>query len=118
MKVKWSKNEFKAIIIQELVVFILLFIYTRYVNLSYDYNDLLFITGGLFICLSLYRMTRILGLYDSTIYGFKNIGKVFNFKSEKTLEKDLNDYINNNKYTKTYIEPLITGIFIIIVSFI
>lgn len=79
-------------------------------------SDSSFLTGLLFSCIGLYRVTRLLGLFDLPIYGFKKMGEVLLDRSYKKSESRLGDYADYKErfiYMPSVMEPcLVGGIFI------
>lgn len=89
---------------------ILLYFYK--INGIFQFSDSCFLTGLLFCCIGLYRITRILGLFDLPIYGFKKFGEVLFNKSYKKSESALGDYSDYRLkaiYTQSAAEPLLIG---------
>lgn len=79
-------------------------------------GDALFLSGLLFCALGVFRITRRLELYHSTIYGFKRLFR--GLRSERDSEKigSYSDFLEENPYEKPFAELLIIGIVLIAVS--
>ena len=73
-------------------------------------SDGLFLSGLLFVCIGLFRVTRKLGLFDSTIYGSKRLfGKT---------KQDFVEYVQDHPYTQNFAEILLLGVGFILLSFL
>ena len=68
------------------------------------------LSGLLFVCIGLFRVTRKLGLFDSTIYGSKRLfGKT---------KQDFVEYVQDHPYTQNFAEILLLGVGFILLSFL
>lgn len=113
MKTKFNKTELRNVMIKEILVFTIIFIYSKYVNLNYGIGDVFFLTGLVFFCFSVFRVTRYLGLFDSTIYSFKKL-----FSKSYEVESTLYEYLINNPYSKPFIETLFSSLLLIVLSLV
>ena len=73
-------------------------------------SDSLCLSGILFFSVALWRVVRMLGLFDRTIHSYKLL--------TKKTKQDFFEYTQENPYTENFIELLICSVAFILISLI
>ncbi len=84
-------------------------------------GDGCFMAGLFFLCLGLFRLVRVLGLFDLPIYGFKKLYYALRTRWDDDVEKpykDYADYLDKTTYDASVTEPLVTGIVLMLLSLV
>lgn len=110
MKLHLTAKEFAKSTIAVLVVAVMITLYYRWLYALWMIGDALFLAGLLGVCIGLFRVVRLLGMFDSTIYGAKRL-------TGKT-KQDFADYLQSNPYTQPFAEQLLVGLVAIGISFV
>lgn len=95
------------------------FVYFRRMTGEFRFADACFMAGLFFCCLGLFRLVRVLGLFDLPIYGFKKLYATVRSKFNDGAEKpygDYADYLQSVSYDASVTEPLLTGAVLVAVS--
>lgn len=110
MKVRFRKEELKKSLISLGSVALALLLYFYIVNGQIMLADSLCLSGILFFSVALWRVVRLLGLFDMTFYSWKKLtGKV---------NTDFYEYTQRNPYTGRFEELLILSVAFILISII
>lgn len=124
---KISCKELSKQLIWFIVLTVGLILYSVRARGNWQISNNLFMAGLLFLIIGLFRLTRWLGLYDSTIYSYK---RLWSSISRDKMTKDnaalytenkmpsFSDYMANTVYEKPILESLIIGMASLAVSIV
>lgn len=108
MKLRLHKKELKKSLLSLSVVSVILLIYFYIIRGQLLLGESLFLAGVLFFSIALWRIVRLLGLFDLTFYSFK--------KWTKHVDTDFQQYLQDNPYTEHFEELLIVSLVFMLVS--
>ncbi len=108
MRFRLHKKELKKGLLSISVVSIILLIYLYIIRGQLLLGESMFLAGVLFFSIALWRIVRLLGLFDLTFYSVK--------KWTKRVDTDLQQYLQDNPYTEHFEELLILSLAFILVS--
>ncbi len=110
MKFRLNKGELKKSLLSLVIVAASLMVYFYIIEGQVAIADSLCLSGILFLSIALWRVVRILGLFDRTFYSWKKMaGKV---------KTDFYQYTQENPYTERFEELLILSVAFILISII
>lgn len=110
MKIRLDKKELRKSLLNLIAVAVIIFVYYYITKGMFLLADSVFMSGLLFFCIALWRIVRILGFFESTIYSFK---KMF-----KKTDVEFYEYTQDHPYTEHFVELLILSIAFIVMSMI
>lgn len=110
MRIRLEPKELKKSLTSLCVVAISLLVYFYIRQGKLLIADSLCLSGILFLSVALWRVVRILGLFDRTIHSFR-------LMSGKT-KQDFYEYTQENPYTERFVELLICSVAFILISLI
>ena len=110
MKIRLEPKEFKKSLLSLIVVAIALLAYFYFVDKAWKIADSLCLSGILFFSVALWRVVRMLGLFDRTIHSFLIL--------RKKTKQDFFEYTQENPYTENFLELLICSVAFILISLI
>ena len=102
---EWTKS-----LLSLTVVAVALLVYFYITDNKLMLSDSLCLSGILFFSVALWRVVRMLGLFDRTIHSYKLL-------TQKT-KQDFFEYTQENPYTENFIELLICSVAFILISLI
>lgn len=82
-------------------------------------SNIFFIIGLGYLILGLFRLTRVLKFFDLLIFGWKKLIEIIvtrNYSKKNSKTGEYIDYLKENKYCKSYIELIVIGIVILLIS--
>ena len=110
MRIHLQTKEFKKSLLSLGVVAIAILVYLYIRDGKLLISDSLCLSGVLFFSVALWRVVRILGLFDRTIHSYR-------LMTGKT-KQDFYEYTQENPYTEKFIELLICSVAFILISLI
>ena len=110
MRIRLEPKELKKSLLSLAVVALALLVYFYIREGKLQIADSLCLSGVLFFSVALWRVVRILGLFDRTFHSFK-------LMTGKT-KQDFFEYTQENPYTEKFIELLICSVAFILISLI
>ena len=108
MRFRLRQKELKKSLISASVVALVLGVYLYIIRGQLEVSETLFLTGILFFTAAMWRMVRLLGLFDLTFYSMK--------KMTGKLEMDFHEYTEQNPYTESFLELLLVSAAFILIS--
>lgn len=102
---EWTKS-----LLSLTVVAVALLVYFYITDNKLMLSDSLCLSGILFFSVALWRVVRMLGLFDRTIHSYKLL--------TKKTKQDFFEYTQENPYTENFIELLICSVAFILISLI
>lgn len=81
--------------------------------------DACFLAGLFFCCIGLFRIVRILGLFDLPTYGYKKVWDILQTKLDEEREPKIGDYADyrqNQVYEPCFTEPLAVGAVMVLIA--
>ena len=111
MKIHLETKELKKSLISLTVVAVALLVYFYIREGAWQIADSLCLSGVLFLSVALWRVVRMLGLFERTIFSFRVLisGK---------FKQDFYEYSQENPYTERFVELLICSVAFILISLI
>jgi len=110
MKFHLDSKELKNSLLSMSVVTVSLLVYFYIQEGKLAFADSLCLSGVLFLSVALWRVVRILGLFDRTFHSFRLL-------TGKT-KQDFYEYTQENPYTERFVELLICSVAFILISLI
>ena len=110
MRIHLERKELKKSLLSISVVALSILVYFHIMEGKWLLADSLCLSGVLFLSVALWRVVRILGLFDRTIYSFRRM-------TGKT-KQEFYEYTQENPYTEKFIELLICSVAFILISLI
>lgn len=85
-------------------------------------SDASAITGLVYLCIGLFRLTRHMGFFDSTIYGTRRLWEIITAPQRASTEQSKHGsfiaYKEQNAYARPYTSMLLTAAFLLSFSLI
>ena len=110
MRFHLEPKEWKKSLLSLTVVAVALMVYFYITDDKLMISDSLCLSGILFFSVALWRVVRMLGLFDRTIHSYKLL--------TKKTKQDFFEYTQDNPYTENFIELLICSVAFILISLI
>ena len=110
MRIHLDRKELKKSLLSISVVAVSILVYFYIMKGKWLIGDSLCLSGVLFLSVSLWRVVRILGLFERTIYSFR-------LMTGKT-KQEFYEYTQENPYTERFVELLICSVAFILISLI
>lgn len=106
---KWlDKKELRHTLVQIGVVFGAIMLYYYVVKKQVLLSDSLFLAGLLYFTIGLWREVRRLGFFNMAIYSTKRLFR----RTNETFA----DYVDSHPYEERFVEPLLTGLVVMVIS--
>jgi hypothetical protein len=110
MRIHLETKELKKSLRSIGVVALALLVYFYIQEGKWLISDSLCLSGILFFSVALWRVVRVLGLFDRTIHSFRLM--------TGGTKQDFYEYTQENPYTERYLELLICSVVFILISLI
>ena len=110
MRIHLEPKELKKSLMSLSVVALSLLVYFYIRDGKWAFADSLCLSGILFFSVSLWRVVRILGLFDRTFHSFRLL--------TGRTKQDFYEYTQENPYTEKFVELLICSVAFILISLI